>query len=308
MVQATVSRPEIDPEIAALLNEWEQERPRALDPEALAYLALVPTWTRRLAERCSFPLRKPWDEFLAGAEAAGLVQQQPAEADDEQQADLLRFWMPEAARAGALQQVVEALHRDYLVDLAVRLGGTISGLDPDDPAVPAITRRWAEMAREVGPGRQMAEKAIVQIERQPGAADSSAAARVLFQRVTELVDRRETELADKRETGEARVWIDAGELLAAAVGGRLVDVVELAKRRVELSYREDVDRRYLTRFVERPEQLAAFHELMTGPDHLWALHYLGMGGVGKTMLLRHIGHLAPGDAYHSRWRGSTLTT
>ena len=33
-----------------------------------------------------------------------------------------------------------------------------------------------------------------------------------------------------------------------------------------------------------------------GSDTRWALHYLGMGGVGKTMLLRHIiARLAPGD-------------
>ncbi len=66
-------------------------------------------------------------------------------------------------------------------------------------------------------------------------------------------------------------------------------------RRVELVHRRALDRRRLADFLPRPGQLRAFEALLDqsagGP---WALHYLGVGGVGKTTLIRHLtADLAP---------------
>jgi len=271
MAKATSTRQRTDPELDALLTEWDQEHKPEFDPMALACLTLVPVWTRLLADRCKFPRREAWDEFLANAEAANLVQQGPSVvAGDPQTSTLHRFWMLESARPVTRQQLNSQHERGWLAHWAIRLGEMIANSPPDDPAVPSITRRWAELVSE---------------HSTPRLGDTGRAALMLSRRVSEL--------ADKGEIGDARTWIEAGQVLAAALGGPLTDAVALARHRVGLVFRQEVDRRYLARFVERQEQLDAFRELLTGPDDLWALHYLGMGGVGKTMLLRLIGDLAP---------------
>src|SRR5262249_31816416 len=62
----------------------------------------------------------------------------------------------------------------------------------------------------------------------------------------------------------------------------------VGRRRIELAFRQAADERHLTRYLPRQEQIDIFDALISGPDSHWAVHYLGMGGVGKTMLLRHI--------------------
>src|SRR5207237_10892483 len=65
-------------------------------------------------------------------------------------------------------------------------------------------------------------------------------------------------------------------------------------RRLELLYRRQRDEQLLRRYLRRPEQDAAFEDLLAGrpaaPDRPapWALHLVGAGGCGKTMLVRHI--------------------
>jgi hypothetical protein len=64
--------------------------------------------------------------------------------------------------------------------------------------------------------------------------------------------------------------------------------VRLGRGRLARAYRAVPDLHFLRHFLPRQEQLAAFHDLLNDPGQHWALHYLGVGGVGKTMLLRHI--------------------
>lgn len=88
---------------------------------------------------------------------------------------------------------------------------------------------------------------------------------------------------------EALGWMRMAEAFLGAMGKPLEMVLELNERRLELAYRREVEERYLRSFLERREQLEAFRELMAGEgERPWALHYLGVGGVGKTMLLRHL--------------------
>ena len=48
-------------------------------------------------------------------------------------------------------------------------------------------------------------------------------------------------------------------------------------------------------YLPRPALFEAYRALLTGPDDAWAMHYLGGGGVGKTMLMRA---LTSGTAEH----------
>ena len=285
-------------DITDLVAEWESERQRSLDSTLLAHLVLVPAWTRELAFHCGFLSPDRADTVLAEAVANGLALQSAADPIDDEpndavRRDLRRFWMPESARQDTRRQLIEQHGRDFLAGQAAPLGQTISRHAAADPAVPMLTRRWAELARSVGAADGLASslrRKMWPSDAAPATANTSSAARMLLDRVTALTK------AD--QIGEARAWIEAAAVLGATLGGELDAAVMLAMRRVELAYRQQVDQRYLARFVERADQLAAFKLLMAGPDAQWALHYLGMGGVGKTMLLRHIGYLAP-RAYRS---------
>jgi hypothetical protein len=65
-------------------------------------------------------------------------------------------------------------------------------------------------------------------------------------------------------------------------------------RRIELLYRRTLDLGHLRRFLPRPEQIEEFWRLLDGDGTIWAVHYLGAGGLGKTMLMRQVAaRLAP---------------
>jgi tetratricopeptide (TPR) repeat protein len=95
-----------------------------------------------------------------------------------------------------------------------------------------------------------------------------------------------------RDIAGALDWIDTGAALAEPLGDELAAMVRYAKRRVELIYRRIQDERYLEDFLERGEQITAFRELLDDRGQAWALHYIGAGGVGKTMLLRYLSEYA----------------
>ena len=97
---------------------------------------------------------------------------------------------------------------------------------------------------------------------------------------------------DDNDTALAASWIEDARPLATvlnrALDNRMTLAIERAGRRLELSYRQDLDRQHLATFLRREEQVKAFEDLMNGPDDRWAVHFIGAGGVGKTMLVRYI--------------------
>src|ERR1051326_7221166 len=95
---------------------------------------------------------------------------------------------------------------------------------------------------------------------------------------------------------EARAWIETATPIAELIGGPLHAALLRAERRFDLFPRRAADLRHLDNFLERKRQLDAFQELITGPDELWALHYVGTGGAGKTMLMRYVTVRAAPDA------------
>ena len=64
--------------------------------------------------------------------------------------------------------------------------------------------------------------------------------------------------------------------------------IDRAGRRLELLHRRAREAERIRFFVRRDEQLEAIRDLVNGPNDQWALHLVGGGGVGKTMLLRHL--------------------
>jgi hypothetical protein len=195
-----------------------------------------------------------------------------AEATSEE----LEFWMPESIRPEAIAELRHRRGPTFLEQTAVDVAVRLREAQAQAVGMPAVVARWAELAAATGE------------------LGTSGIARQLDERIAEL--------CAVGETGRALGWVESGMLLAQVLGGELEAVALLGNRRVELLHRQAQDRRHLRHFLPRQEQLDDFRRLLDRPEEGWALHYLGMGGVGKTMLLRHInGELAPSlDAPTSR--------
>ncbi|MEE8105910.1 MAG: ATP-binding protein, partial [Planctomycetota bacterium] len=111
------------------------------------------------------------------------------------------------------------------------------------------------------------------------------------------LDREVERAARKKEAASLRRWIDTAvpfaRLFRDRGDRRMEHAVHRANRRLALIGRQARDRRHLGNFLVRDEQVAALEELVRGESDSWALHLIGAGGVGKTMLLRYLtGELA----------------
>jgi hypothetical protein len=86
---------------------------------------------------------------------------------------------------------------------------------------------------------------------------------------------------------EARAWIEAAEPFGAVLEGSFNAAVAAAKRRFELFHRRAYDQTRLRNYFPRKELDRAFSDLLDD-EVCWALHFVGPGGVGKTMFIRHL--------------------
>jgi hypothetical protein len=262
---ATPTLESIEARVSQTLARLQEQRSRALDDRDLAWLALVPVWTVPLAGACGWHGGGPaLQAFLDGAEALGMVVQQHAdETLSPGFAELLersaepQFWMPASERARVLADLGDRVGPSFLLSMI----GEIAARLPPATSIPALDQ-WRELASLAADGG---------IE--PAAVRLRAGVRALLER---------------GETGAALGLLRTSSLLAQALGGQLDSAVRRGEREVEIAYRRAHDRRALDGFLERPEQVRAFAELVGPDDSLWALHFLGIGGTGKTMLVRHI--------------------
>jgi hypothetical protein len=178
------------------------------------------------------------------------------------------FWMPGPARAEVLQELMSRpLGAAFLHEQAVRIATSLRGASrPEDPLSPAMAR-WADLAEH-------------------SADDPVQAANWLDGRLADLIK--------EGDSGEALAWTKTGKLLEPVLGPELGSVVSVGLRRIELLYRRTLDLGHLRRFMPRHEQIDEFWQLLDGDDKAWAVHFLGAGGLGKTMLLREVtARLAP---------------
>ncbi|MBB5060941.1 hypothetical protein HDF16_005677 [Granulicella aggregans] len=102
-----------------------------------------------------------------------------------------------------------------------------------------------------------------------------------------------SEAEARKETAVPEVlrWIEAAEFFTDIFQGKLELALTLARRRRELFNRRAYDRRKLDNYLPREAQIEAFRDLLHDPHH-WALHFVGNGGMGKTMLLRYLTDMA----------------
>jgi hypothetical protein len=246
------------------------QRERALQQQALrekispvAWLASAPFTTLELASR---PGTKNVGDALAALASEGLVRRSSEARAEGGQVGEQVYSMTSAGRTTVLdlyaqpQNQIKKLRSDVAHSAAQM---TVTSSVPDSIV------RWAELARHANDSVRL---------------------------IAAFEDR--TDAAYKHRDAAALLnWIDTArplsELLLRDVDDSLQASIQQAGRRLELLHRRAVDERHLTSFLRRDDQVKALRDLVRGPDNAWALHLFGVGGVGKTMLLRYLtGYLA----------------
>lgn len=252
---------------------------------SVLWLALAPYWTEPLARWSDFPLRQDYDlsSFLNAAVARGWCTRRLPEASKTskegfgqgffQEDATPEFWAPSQARFAILEHLQTTLGSERLLDIATQIAARIDEANYSDLPIPLSIARWAALVERSHVVSLLNSEIDV-------TAGLSQAANWLTNRIESL--------AARDLTGEALAWVRTGEDLARIFRGPLEAAIRSGSRRLELSYRLEADRRHLSNFLERREQIDSFLDCLEGSNEQWAIHFLGHGGMGKTMLLRHI--------------------
>jgi hypothetical protein len=249
-------------ELARIRAEVREQRFAPFGDQTLASLVMLPVWTADLVERAHVDLGSASTpgELLDRAADAGIGR--VGRGFD---------------RTGAVNRtftVADEMRRELIDRITDKQGYS---------ALPAAVERTRDALRKstmAGGSRSVLPPEVDMWLRVADTTTSTGEpARAFYDAVDQLVA--------QGDTGAALAWIRAGELLAPLLRGGLRSAVERAQRRVGQEYRAREDARFLERAVERHELVEAFTELLES-DEYWALHYIGRGGVGKTMHIRYL--------------------
>src|SRR5258708_17975852 len=227
-------------------------------PERALCLAAVPQWTVALAKAAKLPLAPDVpsvEDLVQFVYFAGVGARRKEPAPDGGDREL--FWDDEINRrswiAELTRQSGDLSGRVTEIADRVAAGGRKTG------PLPALTRRWLDLVR----------------------SEAGQSGKRLFGEIARLIT------ADK--LGEAAALTDAAAALAPVLGGSYPAAVSRGRRLLQAGHRRRRDREALADFVRRHEQIAPLLELLAAsPGQPWALHLLGPGGIGKTMLMRYL--------------------
>src|ERR1043166_1375556 len=254
---------EIQNEQQALLGETPEE--------ALIWQALVPWWTVESAEACNFPTANNTnvEETLRRIEAFARNDFTPAstlvDVADDDTSPALRdrsFEMPNSSRAEILQRVVHDTSRGlpYLQQTIKSISDSLQKAELLGLSLPDTVHRWAILASMAQSSSQLAK----------------------------WLEQKTDELLNESESGELLRWIEVARPLEELLGSEITAAIRRSTRLLELHHRLKHDKRHLEKFLIREEQIKAFEDLLNNTTREWALHYIGSGGMGKTMLIRYL--------------------
>ncbi len=260
------------PDVGALLARARAATLTAFEPTRLCRLALVPEWTDATATLFGLVAADELAALLAQLDEAGLIERRRALGPRRTIRQV--FWL----RASRRDEVGR-----HLRGLGLDVDAEVDALS--DVIAAATEASAGELAREFAPWLEVA----VQHRR-----DRSGSS--LFQRVDGLV----TVAAPARPAG-ARVdpaaglaaatrLVAAARTIGAVCGGTLAEAARRAGWRLDRAHRDAQDAEYLRDYQNRAEAEDALGELLAedGPGTQWAVHLLGTGGIGKTMVLRYL--------------------
>jgi AAA ATPase domain len=251
----------LEERISIEIARLQAEQRDGFDPIALQWLALAPEWTDTLARAAGFPAEPDdIDVFVKRAANAQLcyVSRNLSAAHSAK----IRFRMRDPTRRELIAQWIE--QGIDMRDATAKVANAIVDACRQGTDVALGVMRWAELA-------------LAELE------GSQPTGSVLTDRITMLVE--------NGELAETPTWLYAGEALEAPLGAEMTSAVRRSKAQLNLHYRAEHDLRQLRYFLEREEQREALDLLLDEPHEdlgRWALHFIGMGGVGKTMILRYL--------------------
>jgi len=109
---------------------------------------------------------------------------------------------------------------------------------------------------------------------------------------TAAASRAASRLEIERRLAEAlglvRSAAELEPIFGASPPGALRIAIEECTRRTECFQLVQEDERRLANYVVREEQVQAFLEFADAAGGPWALHFAGKGGLGKSLLARHL--------------------
>jgi hypothetical protein len=262
-------------ELMAMLKSEQKQRRADIPPDALVWMALVPSLSIEVAQVCDFPrsgapssveytLRRILEERLCEVTTPRLQRDSTGRRKrDPETGRSPQYWMPPPVRVEVLQEVLRDPDRGltYLQAELAQLGAKL--LDTQfsgQVKLDLVVAHWAEIASAGNVGG-------------------------MSSRLMEEVDGA----LKRHEPSEALRWVEAAAPIGELLGGEMAAAVEQTRQRLELAGRDERDEQYLSHFLVREEQVDAFNALVgPGSNDSWALHYIGLGGVGKTMLVRYL--------------------
>jgi hypothetical protein len=255
-------------EIAAFKAEYRRHQLSQFAPDALLWLAALPEWTDQLALAVRFPRAagaKSISEVLDRMSAAGLLATREDIGRDGEV--LTAFWLPASRRP----EVGEHLRGIWeQAEMTWRLRDLADVLQQQPP----------EQTDALGPWLQLVKLSLGSPARNRGAADGDPTGTKLLEEVDRL-------LAASRAT-EALSMVGAAQALGDILGEPFTSSARRAQWRIDRSYRQALDARSLRYYQPRQEVERSIDELLRGTAAFWALHLLGDGGVGKTMVIRDL--------------------
>jgi hypothetical protein len=243
-------------EVAEQLQADRMATIKDLGAIPMLWFAAAPLWTRSAAEAARFPM--PVAGFIERAVDAGWCKTR-GRADPY-------FWITDDARREVTGDLRTLLRSGQFQKELTKVAQAVAGIGkrrlarrPEPLTVPGALRAWAELITSAEPAR------IPDI----------------------LVERAGKAVADY-DGDYVQELIAACTALTPLVGGTGGGVLDRAHRILTLGTRREQLERTLDHYLDRPELTGAVARLLEPGTSLWALHLRGVGGVGKTMLIRYL--------------------
>ena len=256
---------------------YRAEKLHGDDSTQLLWTALLPDWTVPLAKASRFPV-----EDVAGyfedLRAKQIVERSQIVGENET-SEITVYSMDDVAR----EDVIDAYVQNP--ESINRLRSTLGLIGSNILEATGLNKDLDSTSERIFEKRSNATPAIARFALLAARATSRPEIVDEFEKRVEAAFRR-------RESATIRDWINTAfpfsSLFLRFGDDSMKQALQRASQRLILLRREETDRRHLKHFYERTGQFNAFKDLMTGSDSSWALHFLGAGGVGKTMLVRKI--------------------
>lgn len=234
-------------------------------PRTLTWLGALPTWTPELARRLELSTGgESVTDLMKRLTAEDIIETRQIRGADGRPTE--SFWLRPSLRQELgryLRQQPKSAAR--LAQDLNRLAAAVQALDVTSATAGSIgSAQWLRIVRDYR---------------------GDPTGLMLMSDVDELV-------ADGR-LGDASTLVAAARGLGELASRTLFEAARRAQWRVDRAVRIEHDVQRLRHYCRRPAIEAAIRELAesadsAGPGEPWALHLLGDGGVGKTMLIRYL--------------------